>query len=60
MSSVAFAHVFEAVDAVAPAATAINPPPVGIVIDPVESGEVASMSVEPLPFVDENAASMTE
>lgn len=47
-SSVAFAHVARTVS-VAFAAIAINPPPAAIVCDPVVSGAVASMSVEPLP-----------
>ena len=58
-SSVAFAHVFAVVVAVAPPATAIKPPPVAIVIAPVVSGDVASMSVDPAPPVDENVASPT-
>jgi len=39
--------------AVAPPATAINPPSVAIVIAPVVRGEVASMSVDPFPPVEE-------
>ncbi len=54
----ALAHALEAVEAVAPAATPINPPPVAIVTAPVDSGAVASMSVEPVPFVDENVPSI--
>jgi hypothetical protein len=57
--SVALAHVFATVS-VAPTATAINPPPVAIVIAPVVSGAVASMSVEPLPPAEEKTPSTTE
>lgn len=52
ISSVASAQVF-AVPSAAPAATAINPPPVPIVTDPVVSGSEASMSVEPSAPVEE-------
>lgn len=59
ISSVALAHVFATVS-VAPTATAINPPPVGIVIAPVVSGSVTSISVEPSPPAEEKTPSTTE
>jgi hypothetical protein len=58
-SSPRFVHVFATVS-VAPTATAIIPPPVAIVVDPVVSGAVASMSVDPLPPEEANAPSTTE
>lgn len=58
ISSVALAHVFALVS-LAPAATAINPPPVAMVIAPVVSRSVASMSVDPSPPADEKVASET-
>lgn len=42
-----------------PAATAIIPPPEAMVVEPVVSGSVASISVEPSPPADENAPSDT-
>lgn len=60
ISSVALDHVLPTVS-VAPAATAMKPPPVAIVLDPVVSGAVASMSVEPLPpeVTDDTPAPVT-
>jgi len=58
-SSVALAHVLATVS-VAPPATAINPPPLGIVIAPVVRGSVASISVDPSFPADEYVASVTE
>lgn len=51
-------HVLATVS-VAPQATAIIPPPVAIVVEPVVRASVASMSVEPSPPEDENAPSTT-
>jgi hypothetical protein len=56
MSSVALAHAFAPVS-VAPAATAINPPPVAMVIAPVVTGSPASISDVPSPPVEEYAPS---
>ena len=58
ISSVAFAQVL-AVPSVAPAATAMKPPLVAIVIAPVVSASVASMSLDPSLPPDEYAASLT-
>ncbi len=59
MSSVAFAQVTLDVSVAFPA-TAIKPPPVAIVIAPVVSGVVTSMSVDPLPPVELKTPSTTE
>jgi len=48
ISFVQFAQVLATVS-VAPAAIPMIPPPVAMVCDPVVSGSVASMSVEPSP-----------
>ena len=58
ISLVQLAHVLATVS-VAPAAIPIIPPPDATVVEPVVSGAVASMSVEPLPPADENAPSAT-
>lgn len=58
ISSVAFAHVFVPA-AVAPAATARKPPPVAIVIAPVVSASLTSISLDASLPALEYAASLT-
>ena len=58
ISSPKLAHAFALVS-VAPAATAIIPPPEAMVVEPVVSGSVESISNEPSPPWEEKAASAT-